>query len=107
MRAFLATLAACGCVLSAPAWAARPVRVYEVDVDGQSAAATQDAMRQALVRATGRRESAFTRGLDHQEQRSVPEILALIKKHEFAVRSRRSVCYGRCWRRSWRDSLDY
>lgn len=58
MRAFLATLAACGCVLSAPVWAGRPVRVYEVDVDGQSAAATQDAMRQALVRATGRRESA-------------------------------------------------
>jgi len=31
---------------------------YEVDVDGQSGAAVQDAMRQALVRATGRRESA-------------------------------------------------
>lgn len=40
------------------AWAARPVRVYEVDVSGQSATALQDAMRQALVRATGRRESA-------------------------------------------------
>jgi hypothetical protein len=44
--------------------AGRPVRVYEVDVKGgdvkggQSAAALQDAMRQALVRATGRRESA-------------------------------------------------
>jgi hypothetical protein len=58
MRAFLATLAACGCLLSAPTWAGRPVRVYEVDVDAQSATATQDAMRQALVRATGRRESA-------------------------------------------------
>jgi hypothetical protein len=40
------------------AWAARPVRVYEVDVTGQSATALQEAMRQALVRATGRRESA-------------------------------------------------
>jgi hypothetical protein len=38
--------------------ATRPVRVYEVDVEGQSAAAVQDAMRQALVRATGRREAA-------------------------------------------------
>jgi uncharacterized protein len=34
------------------------VRVYEVDVDGQSASALQEAMRQALVRATGRREAA-------------------------------------------------
>jgi hypothetical protein len=41
-----------------PAWAGRPVRVYEVDVDGQTPAAVQSAMRQALVRATGRRESA-------------------------------------------------
>ena len=41
-----------------PSWAGRPVRVYEVDVDGQSTTAVQDAMRQALVRATGRRESA-------------------------------------------------
>ena len=40
------------------AWAARAVRVYEVDVSGQSTTALQDAMRQALVRATGRRESA-------------------------------------------------
>jgi hypothetical protein len=45
-------------VLPIFAWAARPVRVYEVDVSGQSTAALQDAMRQALVRATGRRESA-------------------------------------------------
>ncbi|HYM29500.1 MAG TPA: DUF2066 domain-containing protein, partial [Steroidobacteraceae bacterium] len=56
MPALLAGL----CVLCAlpPAWAGRPVRVYEVDVDGQSAPAVQNAMRQALVRATGRRESA-------------------------------------------------
>jgi hypothetical protein len=41
-----------------PAQAARAVRVYEVDVSGQSTTALQEAMRQALVRATGRRESA-------------------------------------------------
>lgn len=47
------------CVLSASAWAGRPVRVYDVDLKGgQSPAALQDAMREALVRATGRRESA-------------------------------------------------
>src|SRR5262249_39602615 len=47
------------CVLSYCAWAGRPVRVYEVDLKGgQSPAALQDAMREALVRATGRRESA-------------------------------------------------
>src|SRR6201996_2938602 len=47
------------CVLSGLAWAGRPVRVYEVDLKGgQSAASVQDAMREALVRATGRRESA-------------------------------------------------
>jgi len=40
------------------AWALRPVRVYEVDLEEQSATAVQNAMRQALVRATGRRESA-------------------------------------------------
>jgi hypothetical protein len=43
---------------AAPSWAARPVRVYEVDIDGQSTPALQEAMRQALVRATGRREAA-------------------------------------------------
>jgi Uncharacterized protein conserved in bacteria (DUF2066) len=50
-------LAACA-VLPAAAWAARPVPVFEVDVAGQSAPALQQAMREALVRATGRRESA-------------------------------------------------
>jgi len=58
VRAFLASLCALSCALPLSSWAGRPVRVYEVDVDGQSAAAVQDAMRQALVRATGRRESA-------------------------------------------------
>lgn len=39
--------------------AARPVRVFEVTVrNAQSTAALQEAMRQALVRATGRREAA-------------------------------------------------
>jgi hypothetical protein len=47
------------CVFSCSAWAGRPVRVYEVDLKGgQSQASVQDAMREALVRATGRRESA-------------------------------------------------
>ncbi|HEY0766985.1 MAG TPA: DUF2066 domain-containing protein [Steroidobacteraceae bacterium] len=58
MRALLASLCALYCVLPLSSWAGRPVRVYEVDVDAQSGAAVQDAMRQALVRATGRRESA-------------------------------------------------
>jgi len=57
LKAALAWLACC--VLSAPAWAGRPVRVYEIDLKGpQSPAVLQDAMREALVRATGRRESA-------------------------------------------------
>ena len=50
-------LAACA-VLPAAAWAARPVPVFQVDVAGQSVPALQQAMRAALVRATGRRESA-------------------------------------------------
>ena len=41
-----------------PCEAGRVVRVYEVDSEGQTPAALQEAMRQALVRATGRRESA-------------------------------------------------
>src|SRR4051794_36894787 len=44
---------------SCAAWAGRPVRVYEIDLKGgQTPAALQDAMREAIVRATGRRESA-------------------------------------------------
>ena len=50
-------LAACA-VLPAAAWAARPVPVFQVDVAGQTAPDLQQAMRAALVRATGRRESA-------------------------------------------------
>ena len=58
VRALLTLLCLGLCTLSPPCMAGRPVRVYEVDVDGQSGPAVQDAMRQALVRATGRRESA-------------------------------------------------
>jgi uncharacterized protein len=56
--ALLASAVLLGAGLPLPVWAARPVRAFEVDVDGQSPAALQDAMRQALVRATGRREAA-------------------------------------------------
>src|ERR1700719_4187266 len=54
----LASFCALCCSVPVWSWAARPVRVYEVDVDGQSPAALQGAMRQVLVRATGRREAA-------------------------------------------------
>jgi uncharacterized protein len=58
-RATLMCLALLLCAVQPlSAWAARAVRVYEVDVSGQSTTALQEAMRQALVRATGRRESA-------------------------------------------------
>jgi hypothetical protein len=50
-------LAACA-ALPAAAWAARPVPVFQVDAAGQSGPALEQAMRAALVRATGRRESA-------------------------------------------------
>lgn len=50
-------LAACA-VLPAASWAARPVPVFQVDVAGQTVPDVQQAMRAALVRATGRRESA-------------------------------------------------
>jgi hypothetical protein len=43
---------------AAPAWALRPVQVYEVNVRGAAAASVvPEAMRQALVRATGRRDA--------------------------------------------------
>ncbi len=57
-RAAVAVLIALLGALPPAAWALRPVRVYEVDLDAQSTTAVQNAMRQALVRATGRRESA-------------------------------------------------
>src|ERR1700694_4504689 len=58
VRALLASLCALCCLLPLSSWAGRPVRVYEVDVGGQAGAAVQEAMRQAVVRAPGRRESA-------------------------------------------------
>ncbi|MBV8403447.1 MAG: DUF2066 domain-containing protein [Gammaproteobacteria bacterium] len=59
MRGLLALLCLlCLLCCALPCEAGRPVRVYEVDIDGQTPAALQEAMRQALVRATGRRESA-------------------------------------------------
>lgn len=50
-------LAACT-LLPAAAWAARPVPVFQVGVAGQTVPDLQQAMREALVRATGRRRSA-------------------------------------------------
>ncbi len=50
-------LAACA-ALPAASWAARPFPVFQVDVAGQSTPALEQGMREALVRATGRRESA-------------------------------------------------
>jgi hypothetical protein len=48
-----------GLLAAAPAWALRPVPVYEVIVRGATAASVvPDGMRQALVRATGRRDAA-------------------------------------------------
>src|ERR1700689_2128257 len=42
-----------------PAWALRPVQVYEVTVRGASATnVVAEGMRQVLVRATGRRDAA-------------------------------------------------
>ncbi|HEX4619915.1 MAG TPA: DUF2066 domain-containing protein [Steroidobacteraceae bacterium] len=57
-RAALAGLIVLCGALPVAAWALRPVRIYEVDLEQQSVSAVQKAMREALVRATGRRESA-------------------------------------------------
>jgi hypothetical protein len=60
-RLLLVAVAAFSAAVMAPAaaWAARAVRLYEVDIAGEaSAPAVQDAMRRVLVRATGRREAA-------------------------------------------------
>src|SRR5262250_2039373 len=56
LRGLLALLVLLCCAL--PCEAGRPVRAYEVDIEGKTPTALQEAMRQALVRATGRRESA-------------------------------------------------
>jgi hypothetical protein len=57
-RGLLLSLAALYLALPLATWAGRPVRVYEVDLAERSGTALQEAMRQALVRATGRREAA-------------------------------------------------
>ncbi len=50
--------AALGTLGVMPAWASRPVQVYQVTVRGASAATVvTEGMRQALVRATGRRDA--------------------------------------------------
>ncbi|MEJ1966622.1 MAG: DUF2066 domain-containing protein [Gammaproteobacteria bacterium] len=57
-RRVLALVAMALLLLPAAAWAARAVRVYEVDIKGEAAGpAVQEAMRRVLVRATGRREA--------------------------------------------------
>ncbi len=58
-RAHACVLVVVLALMAPPAvWAGRPVRVYEVDVAERSGTALQEAMREALVRATGRREAA-------------------------------------------------
>ena len=61
-RAYRLTASLAGllcCAIAFSAWAGRPVRVYEVELKGgQSPSSVQEAMREVLVRATGRRESA-------------------------------------------------
>jgi hypothetical protein len=55
----LCLIAGLGLLAAAPAWALRPVQVYEVTVRGASASTVvADGMREALVRATGRRDAA-------------------------------------------------
>ena len=56
-RGLLLSLAALALALPLAAWG-RPVHVYEVDLAERSGTALQEAMREALVRATGRREAA-------------------------------------------------
>jgi hypothetical protein len=58
-RSLFRLLAALGLLGAAPAWALRPVQVYQVTVRGASAATVvTDGMREALVRATGRRDAS-------------------------------------------------
>jgi len=60
-RLLLVALVGLAAAVVAPpaAWAARVVRLYEIDIAGEpSAPAVQEAMRRVLVRATGRREAA-------------------------------------------------
>src|SRR5580692_9611625 len=55
----LAAAGVLGLLAGAPAWALRPVQVYEVTVRGATAAnVVTEGMKQALLRATGRRDAA-------------------------------------------------
>jgi uncharacterized protein len=58
VRGAALSLVAAWLALPLPAQATRLVPVYTVDVAERGGSAVQDAMRQALVRATGRREAA-------------------------------------------------
>src|SRR6266581_7813160 len=78
------------CVISCSAWAGRPVRVYAVDLKGgQSPASLQDAMREALVRATGRRESATDPALANL----ISEAQNYVKSYSSATRGRPQVIF--------------
>ncbi len=58
-RSLFRLIALLGLLGAAPAWALRPVQVYQVTVRGSTAATVvSDGMREALVRATGRRDAA-------------------------------------------------
>jgi hypothetical protein len=57
-RSLLHLIATLGLLGAAPAWALRPVQVFEVTVRGATATTVvADGMRAALVRATGRRDA--------------------------------------------------
>src|SRR5258705_5481789 len=47
VRALLSSLCALCCLLPLSSWAGRPVRVYEVDVDGQSCTASPPTIRRS------------------------------------------------------------
>jgi hypothetical protein len=67
-----------------PAWALRPVRVYEVDIRGEATGpAVQEAMRRVLVRATGHRDA----GTD-------PAFGTLVAEAERYVQSSRKTASG-------------
>lgn len=66
-----------------PAWAARPVEVYDVTVPGSDHSAVEAAMRQALVRATGREDAATD-----------PALAQLVTHADQYVRSVRPVADG-------------
>src|SRR3569833_2610435 len=95
--AFLLTLLLCG--LSVDAWAGRPVRVYEVELKGgQSPASVQAAMREVLIRATGRRDSATAPALASNISSAASFVLGYAKSlvsFDGAAVERASVAAGR------------